>query len=110
MFPRNRKKKEHIMKKLEIPLVITSAAASMLAPYCEGLTPSKLEAALTGDAERDITERLTELPAAAKALKVSLPTIRRMIADRELEPVRVRRRVFVRTAELRAIIDGRSAE
>lgn len=91
----------------KIPEPIATAAVAMLAPYRPGLTLEELEAALSVDSEREIHEELMTRREACEALHISMPTLGRMLDDGELERVRIRRRVFVRAADVRAIIEGK---
>jgi len=94
-----------------IPEPVKTGVFASLAPYRPGLTPAKLDAALdavlVADHERELAGQLMTRKEAAATLKISFPTLGRMLDERELERVRVRRRVFVRASDVRAIIEGR---
>lgn len=93
------------MRKKEIPEAITTAVASMLAPYCPGLTPTKLEAAINNEPEVE-TETLLTRKEAAVALHVSMPTLDRCLRDSVLNRVAIRGRVFIRQSEVDRVIRG----
>lgn len=87
-----------------IPNEITRAASAMLAPYCPGITPDKLETAVHF---KDVpTETLRTRIKAKGLLGVSMPTIDRMIKAGELRAVRVRGRVMIPQSALDAIMKG----
>lgn len=91
---------------LEIPRAITTAVASMLSPYCDGLTPEKLLSAISSKPDDKHVEKLCARKEAAPALHVSLVTIDRMLATGQLTPVRIRGRVFIRQSEIDRILNG----
>lgn len=91
-----------------IPEPIATAAAALLAPYRPGITPAKLEAALSGDHERELTDELMTRKEAAAALRISLPTLLRMQKTNEISFVRVRRRLLIKAESVRAIIAGKA--
>lgn len=95
------------MNETQIPEAITAAAVSMLAPYAPDLTPARLVSAIAFKQESPNSfDTLLSRKEAAKALHISLPTIDRMLASRELERVTVRGRVFIRQSEIHRIICG----
>ena len=90
----------------EIPIPIKTAAASMLQPYCPGLTPEKLEQAIVLKPEPEPKEKLRTRLEASAELNVSVPTIDRMLASGELARIHVRGRVMIRQSEINRIISG----
>lgn len=90
----------------EIPIPIKTAAASMLQPYCPGLTPEKLEQAIVFKPEPESKEKLRTRLEASAGLNVSIPTIDRMLASGELTRVHVRGRVMIRQSEINRIVSG----
>ena len=102
----SQKPKETNMQTQEIPEAIKTAAASMLAPYCHGLTPSKLESAIGFEFDDKQPEKLRTRKETKKALHVSMPTVDRMLSSGELTRVTVRGRVFIRQSEIDRIITG----
>jgi hypothetical protein len=95
------------MESTKTPNPITYAAATMLAQYHPGLTAEKLQAALqqqknTGQPK----EQLVTRKEAGASLRLSLPTIDRMLAAGELTRIKVRERAFIRLSEIEAIING----
>lgn len=94
------------MKKFEIPQALSTAIALMLDQYVPGLTASRLESALAFPPEVEKTEALRSRNEATDALRVSLPTVDRMLACGELTRVNVRGRVFVKKSEIDRIING----
>lgn len=98
------------MKTLGVPEAISEAAVSMLAPYFPGLTAARLEKSIAFAPEKAHSEQLLSRPEGAAALHVSLPTIDRMLACRELTRVTVRGRVFIRRSEIDRIISGTQQE
>ena len=92
---------------IKIPEAITAAAVSMLVPYAPDLTPARLESAIAFKQDRfDPIEKLLSRKEAAGALHISLPTIDRMLASRDLHRVTVRGRVFIRQSDVQRIING----
>ena len=88
----------------QIPENIATGVAAMLAPYCPGLTIERLEAAISFKPEPDEGEidKLLTRKEAAQALKVSIPTIDRMLRDGDLPKRRIRGAVRI---PMRAVSD-----
>lgn len=95
------------MNQQKIPDPIATAAASMLAPYRPGLTPQQLEAALAEPEPREPPEKLLTREEAMTELRISMPTLDRMLVAGELTKVKIRGRVFIRNSEVRAVIEGK---
>lgn len=55
--------------------------------------------------EQSIPPILVDIPAAAAALSVSVATMWRLVNNREVESVRLGRRVLIPVAELHALVD-----
>lgn len=89
-----------------IPEVITTAAVSILLPYCPGLTPAKLASAIQIQPEAEKTERLLTRKEAASALAISTVTLDRMIKAGELEARRIRGSVRIPQSAVAAYING----
>jgi hypothetical protein len=97
------------MKKPEIPQALSTAIALMLDQYFPGLTAARLESALAFKPDGEPAEKLISRNEATAALRVSLPTVDRMLACGELTRVNVRGRVFVKKSEILRIISGEKA-
>lgn len=94
------------MQTQEIPEVIKTAAATILAPFCPGLTADKLESRISFEPDEEKIEKLLSRKEAASALHVSLPTIDRCLSGGDLSRVTVRGRVFIRQSEIDRIVNG----
>ena len=86
----------------EVPENIIVGVAAMLAPYCPGLTAERLQAAISFEPDEGEVEKLLTRKEAAQALRVSLPTIDRMLRDGDLPKRRIRGAVRV---PVRAVAD-----
>ena len=90
-----------------IPKEIATAAAGLLAPYCEGLTADKLQSALAFLADdEEIEERLLTRREAAKALRVSVPTVDRCLRDGTLPKRLIRGSVRIPQSAVARILAG----
>ena len=98
------------MNKHVIPEPIVNAVASMLAPYRPGLTPQKLDEALNYSEDTPQPDRLLSRKEAMTEIHMSMPSIDRMLADKQLTRIKIRGRVFIRESEIRAIIEGKSCQ
>jgi excisionase family DNA binding protein len=97
------------MKKTEIPHAISTAVVAMLSPFLPGLTAARLESMAFALEEKQHDSLLTRKESAF-ALRISLPTVDRLLASGELSRVNVRGRVLVRRSELDKIISGEKAK
>ncbi len=100
--------KQHQSLIATIPEPIKKAVEALLAPHFPGLTYAKLEVMLSVDTERETGEELVPLSIACSTLKISMPTLRRLIEAGDLRRIRIRRRVFVRADDIQAIIAGKA--
>ncbi|MCF7848564.1 MAG: helix-turn-helix domain-containing protein [Kiritimatiellales bacterium] len=92
----------------KIPDAIKTAAAAMLAPYCNGgLTPEKLETAISFKPDEEVAEKLLTRKEAAAALSVSLPTLDRMLRENELPRRRIRGAVRIPKSAINAFVLGK---
>jgi excisionase family DNA binding protein len=85
---------------------ITKAATRVLSEAYPNLTPEQLESALAFKPEGGQTETLVSRREGATVLRISLPTVDRMLSAGELTRVTVRGRVFIRRSEIDRIISG----
>lgn len=90
----------------EIPEAITTAAASMLAPYCPGLDAAKLEAAINFEPDEGKIEKLLTRKEAAIALSISVVSVDRMLRDGDLPRRRIRGNVRIPQSAVSAYIEG----
>lgn len=97
------------MQTQSIPEPIANAAASMLAPYCPGLTAAKLEAAITYEPEKEQAERLRTRKEASAALNISIVTLDRMLTSGEMPRRRIRGSVRVPQSAIDRILAGEAA-
>jgi len=74
----------------EIPENIVVGVAAMLAPYCPGLTAERLLVAINYKPDDGEVEKLLTRKETAQALRVSIPTIDRMLRDGDLTKRRIR--------------------
>lgn len=94
-----------------IPDNIATGVVAMLAPYCPGLTTDRLSIAVSpAPAEPDLSEELHTRGEAATQLRVSLPTIDRMLRDGELPKLRIRGAVRIPGSAVRKIISGKGGD
>ena len=93
------------MQRQDIPNAIKVAASSMLAAYVPGLSPAKLESALQFQQE-ETPDRLLSRAEAAKALNVAIPTVDRMLKEKQLPKRKVRGRVFVPQSAVKKLISA----
>jgi excisionase family DNA binding protein len=91
---------------IEIPEQIAICAASMLSPYCAGLTPGRLTEALNHDQPTAPADRLLTRHEAVAALRISMPTLDRLLSAGKIQRVKVGRRVFLRESSIREIVEG----
>ncbi|MDD5598319.1 MAG: helix-turn-helix domain-containing protein [Victivallaceae bacterium] len=96
--------------KSKITPEIIAAVTSLLAPFVEDLTPTKLIAAL--EAFEDIDSRSAErlekpftIAEACKLLQVSKPTIYRMFADGTIKKVRIRNSIRIPASAIHSILN-----
>ncbi len=98
-------------KRLEsqaIPQEISTAAARMLESYAPGLTSERLVFLITHQPEPESECLLTRAEAAEK-LRISLPTLDRLLRSGELSMRRIRRAVRIPASAVEAILNGKAA-
>ena len=94
-----------------IPDNIATGVVAMLAPYCPGLTTERLSIAVSPTPpEPDLSEVLHTRTEAAMQLKVSLPTIDRMLRDGELPKRRIRGAVRIPGSAVKNLISGKGCD
>jgi excisionase family DNA binding protein len=91
----------------EIPPPIVQAAISILSPYVPGLTPEKLQSLVFIETDPSTgPEELLTRKEAAERLHISIPTIDRMLRDRELSRRHIRGAVRIPLSEIETIMHG----
>jgi hypothetical protein len=96
----------NIKPNTKIPEEITTVIQSLLEPYVQGITSAKLADAIAFKPE-PIQESLLSRKEASISLRVSIPTLDRLIRDGVLNRIRVRGRAFVRQSDVNRIINGK---
>ena len=91
--------------KQEIPKVVAVAVVALLSPYCANLSAQTLINRITAEPE-PLADVLRSRDEAMRSLRVSMPTLDRMIQSGELTSRRIRRRVLVPQSAIDAIIHG----
>lgn len=91
----------------EIPPPIASAAVGLLKEYVPDLNEETLSERLTASPEaRERTDRLLTRKEAAAALSISIPTLDRLLANRQLQRVKIRGAVRVPESAIQRFITG----
>jgi excisionase family DNA binding protein len=78
----------------------------MLSPYCAGITAASLADALRASQTTAQPDRLLTRHEAVEALRISMPTLDRLMSKGSIQRVKVGRRVFLRESSIRAIVEG----
>lgn len=87
-----------------IPEAISTAVINMLAPYMH-ITHHDLVRLADPVPEAETDELMTRFEV-RDALKVSLPTVDRMIRDGTLEGVKIRRRMFISEGSVKTFLNS----
>jgi len=94
-----------------IPDNIANGVVAMLEPYYPGLTTQKLNIAVNQElSPRDNSEELLTRREAAIKLRVSLPTVDRMLRDGQISKRRIRGAVRITTTSIQEILDVRHSQ
>lgn len=87
-----------------IPQPIAEAVATMTAPYLGNITPADILERLSP--QKEPKEELLTVFDVRDRLRVSLPTVTRMLSDGRLRKIKIGRSVRVPASSVEAIING----
>lgn len=95
------------MSRSEIPQPIADAIITMLRPYAPEVTYDSLQEAILSKPEKQETpEKLLTRKEASTMLHISIPTIDRMLRDKELAYRKIRRAVRIPLSAVEQLMKG----